>query len=101
MSPHPAGRKPARSRRRRRWLPVREPSGEGGKREKASAGGYWPQLIAKIAKVARFMAGFMPETAFSVKPLIEQDAQACSLLQCSERKAPMSCAGFADKGLSR
>jgi hypothetical protein len=47
------------------------------------------------------MAGLMPETAFSVKPLIEQDAQACSLLQCSERKAPMSCAGFADKGLSR
>jgi len=47
------------------------------------------------------MAGLMPETAFSVKPLIEQDAQACSLLQCSERKAPMSVECFSGNGQIR
>lgn len=47
------------------------------------------------------MAGFMPETAFSVKPLLGRDAEARTLLQCGERKAPMSFAGLADKGLSR
>ena len=43
----------------------------------------------------------MPETAFSVKPLLGQDTEARTLLQCGERKAPMSFACLADKGLSR